>query len=250
MKERIKNLINKLPYIRTLHKINIEYKHMIAPPHFYNIHERFKEFTMTPQNFYVINLSLAYQYQNVEGCIVECGTWKGGMIAGIAYLFKNEKKNYYLFDSFEGLPDAIELDGSDAINFKDSKSANEMYNNCKTDIEIAKEAMRLSEAKNVLISKGWFNETLPNFPADEKIAILRLDGDWYESTMDCLIHLYDKVVEGGLIIIDDYYAWEGCSKAVHDFLSHRKLSLKIKQFQNQLAYIEKIEISPKNWTDV
>jgi hypothetical protein len=80
---------------------------------------------------------------------------------------------------------------------------------------------------------------LSNIEINEKIAILRLDGDWYESTMTCLAHLYDKVNPGGLIILDDYYMWDGCSKALHDFMSERKLDVKIRQYDNQICYLVK-----------
>jgi O-methyltransferase len=58
---------------------------------------------------------------------------------------------------------------------------------------------------------------------------LRLDADWYKSTIECLNALYDSISSGGIIIIDDYYTWDGCTKAIHDFLSTRQLNLKIRQ---------------------
>ena len=71
------------------------------------------------------------------------------------------------------------------------------------------------------VHKGWFEDTLPTFSAPP-IAVLRIDGDWYESTMTCLSALWDAVVPGGLVLLDDYGSWEGCTKAMHDFLSERK----------------------------
>ncbi|HEY4797855.1 MAG TPA: TylF/MycF/NovP-related O-methyltransferase, partial [Bacteroidia bacterium] len=81
--------------------------------------------------------------------------------------------------------------------------------------------------------------SLPNFHCNERISILRLDGDWYDSTMDCLTNLYDEVQVGGVIIIDDYYTWDGCSRAVHDFLSKRNLVVKVKQNESGVCYIVK-----------
>ena len=77
--------------------------------------------------------------------------------------------------------------------------------------------MSLSYVKEYHLIKGWFAETLPFFNPPAPIAILRLDGDWYDSTFQCLTHLYHWVAPGGVIIVDDYYAWEGCARAVHDF---------------------------------
>ena len=81
----------------------------------------------------------------------------------------------------------------------------------------------------VTLVPGWFSETLPGFAPPEGIAVLRLDADWYESTKQCLDALYAQVVPGGVILIDDYYTWEGCTKAVHDYLSEAKLSDRIRQ---------------------
>ena len=70
--------------------------------------------------------------------------------------------------------------------------------------------------------------------------MLRLDGDWYESTICILENLYDKVAANGLILIDDYYDWDGCSRAVHDFLSDQKLPERIRQSRyGGVAYIVK-----------
>ena len=70
---------------------------------------------------------------------------------------------------------------------------------------------------------------------------MRLDADWYSSTATCLNYLYDKVIPGGLIIIDDYYAWDGCSKAIHDFLSKNKLDDRVRQFRGKkIGYIIKM----------
>ena len=77
---------------------------------------------------------------------------------------------------------------------------------------------------NYRIIKGWFQDTLPqNIDKIGNIAILRLDGDWYESTKVCLEYLYDNVVEGGYILVDDYNFWPGCKKAVDEFFDNRKI---------------------------
>jgi O-methyltransferase len=80
---------------------------------------------------------------------------------------------------------------------------------------------------------------LPHFKSSNEIALLRLDGDWYESTMDCLKYLFPKVVQKGIIIIDDYFTWEGCSKAVHDYLSSIKSTSRIYTSPGGVCYIIK-----------
>ena len=149
------------------------------------------------------------------------------------------ERNYYLFDSFEGLPDAKDIDGEGALKWQADKTSIGYFDNCRAEIDWAEKAMNLAHAKNTRFIKGWFNETLPSTIISEPIALLRLDADWYESTMDCLDNLFDKVATNGFIIIDDYHTWDGCSKAVHDFLSKNKKSEGISQYKNQTVFIKK-----------
>jgi O-methyltransferase len=203
-----------------------------------DLYEKFKDYTMTPRSLFIDNLNLCDRFKNVEGCVVECGVWRGGMIAGIAEIMGNERK-YYLFDSFEGLPQVQEIDGEAAINWQKDKDSSFYYDNCKAEIDFAQQAMRSTGIINYQVVKGWFSETLSTIPEDEKIAILRLDGDWYESTIECLNSLYPKLSKGGVVIIDDYYAWDGCSKAVHDYLSRHQLSDKLYQLGEWNSYFIK-----------
>ena len=84
---------------------------------------------------------------------------------------------------------------------------------------------------------GWFEKTLPGVRIDNGIALLRLDADWYESTIACLENLYDQVVPGGIVIVDDYYTWDGCARAVHDFLAHRKVTARVRQWASAICYL-------------
>ena len=217
-------------------------KHIKIPvrEQFRKIYNKFREFTMIPEDEYIRNLLLAEQVVGIEGSIVECGVWRGGMIAGIASIF-GLKRSYYLFDSFEGLPAAAEIDGIAAIKWQSEKDSPLYFDNCKAEMEFAEKAMALSlsSTEKVFYVKGWFNETLTTENFNENISLLRLDADWYESTMTCLEFFFPKVVPGGLIIIDDYHMWEGCSKAVHDYLSRNNCTERISQFENKTAFILK-----------
>ena len=205
----------------------------------------FRDFTMIPEQTFIDNLNLVWKFMDVEGCVVECGTWKGGMIAGIAELM-GDSRQYHLFDSFEGLPQATEKDGIEAIKWQKDVDSPAYYDNCKTSMRFAIQAMKLSKVNpnNYKIYKGWFHDMLPvfNHVNKDKIAILRLDSDWYDSTMDCLNNLYSRVADGGVIIIDDYYAWDGCTRAVHDFLSKNNIPDRIMQWQNSICYIVKSKV--------
>lgn len=209
----------------------------LSPKLFYQFH-KFRSFTMMPRHVYVKNLDLVLAHRHVPGAVVECGTWRGGMIAGIAAVLGNERE-YYLYDGFEGLPKAQEIDGAGARAWQENKDSPYYFDNCRAEMLEAENAMKMSGARKYHIVKGWFNKTLTSFPADTPIAILRLDGDWYESTMACLENLYGKVVPGGIIIIDDYHAWDGCSRAIHEFLQREGLNDRVCQWRDNVAYILK-----------
>jgi O-methyltransferase len=202
------------------------------------IYLRYGDHTMIPQSLYVDNLKLIWDFRNVKGCVVECGVWKGGMIAGIAEILGD--RSFYLCDSFEGLPAAKEIDGSRALEWQRDKTGAYYYDNCKTEIVFADEMMRQTGV-NYRIIKGWFSDTLPDMEIDQPIAVLRLDSDWYESTWDCLSNLYAKVAPGGIIIFDDYHVFDGCSRAVHDFLSKNSLPVRLSAGYSGVAYLIKKE---------
>ena len=90
--------------------------------------------------------------------------------------------------------------------------------------------------------KGYFHETLPQIVKDiNKISFLHIDGDWYESTQSILHHLYDMIVDGGLIQVDDYGHWEGCKKALHEFEKQHKLAYDIHPIDATGIWFEKKE---------
>jgi len=137
-----------------------------------------------------------------------------------AYNVTNRK--IYVADSFQGLP----------LSNPKIYPADKDYNFARFDeLKISLEQVKLNFGvyglldEQVIFLKGWFKDTLPNVPI-EKLAILRLDGDLYESTMDALNNLYHKVSIGGYIIIDDYMI-PCCCKAVKDFRRQHKITDKI-----------------------
>ena len=113
--------------------------------------------------------------------------------------------------------------------------------NCRADRQDAETAMELSDAKHVTIIKGWFDQTLDRYPADKPIALMRLDVDWYDSTMTCLQKLFSKVAVGGMIILDDYHNWDGCARAIHDYLSAEKRAERLDRFLNDVVFMIKTE---------
>ena len=206
--------------------------------HFWPVYNRFREFTMISEKEYVDCLQLVKKHEHIPGCVVECGVWRGGMSAGMATVLGPDR-NYFLFDSFAGLPPAKEIDGEKAIQWQKDTEAPGYYENCKAEITWAEKAMAKSGAKNVRLIKGWFDQTIPGFKLPEPIAVLRLDGDWYDSIMTCLDEFFPLVPAGGLIIMDDYHTWEGCSKALHDYLSKHKRPERIKSTPSMVGYLIK-----------
>jgi len=146
---------------------------------------------------------------------------------------------YYLFDSFQGLPPAKEIDGAALVAWQNTSRLKSITTIVLPVRSGARKAMEQSKARTFELVQGWFKDTLPGFKFKEPIALLRLDGDLYESTMVCLDAAFNQVVLGGLILIDDYHTWDACSRAVHDFLSRRSAVERIEQ-TGSLAYIKRL----------
>lgn len=205
---------------------------------FSRLYEKYIDFTMVPKETFIMNLELCNDFKERTINYVECGVWRGGMSSAIAE-YLGQQVHVHLFDSFEGLPVAKPIDGEAALTWQADKDNPNYFDNCKANESYAINAMQLANHKNYTLHKGWFDQTLPKYEGGP-ISILRLDGDWYDSIFVCFEYLYPHVVEGGIIILDDYYVWDGCSKATHDYLSKIKSSSKIRQFRNSsIAFIKK-----------
>ncbi len=159
------------------------------------------------------------------------------MIAGIARLL-GKIGTYHLFDSFEGLPEAQPIDEARAKDWQTDTMGPQYHNNCKAEQEEAETAMSMTTVE-WRIHPGWFQDTFPESDIDN-ICLLRLDGDWYDSTMLSLKTFFPKLQEGGILLIDDYYIWEGCCRAVHDYLSQTQSTSRL-QSRNQVCYLIKTE---------
>jgi len=209
------------------------------------LYKKYSQSTMMPRRAYVANLALVGQVLRdpalQDGAIVECGTWRGGMSAGLIEIGGSNRR-YLFFDSFEGLPPAKRIDGPAAINWQADTTSDRNFNNCASTIEEFRLTVSRTQCpeSQIEVHKGLFSETMRRLDSPA-IAVLRLDGDWYESTMTCLAALWDKVLPHGLVILDDYYVWDGCSRAVHDFLSVHKAPERVFQsrWDRSLAFIVK-----------
>jgi O-methyltransferase len=187
-------------------------------------------FTMVPRESLVelARLVQAVLMADVPGDFVECGVWRGGASFLMADLLRQagvRDRKVWLFDSFEGLPPPEEIDGPAAMTYAEHKAEPGNFDNCRAGLkEVQRAAAELGLAPYTRFVKGWFDQTLPtNRERIGPIAVLRIDGDWYSSVRCCLDNLYDQVAEDGFVILDDYYTYDGCAVAVHEFLGTRRL---------------------------
>ncbi len=153
----------------------------------------------------------------VPGDFIETGVWRGGatiLMRALLAAAGDTQRRVWVADSFAGLPKP------DADKYP--ADLNDTHHEMSDLLAIPVEQVQANFARfdlldeQVVFLKGWFRDTLPNAPI-EQLAVLRLDGDMYESTMDALVNLYPKLSVGGYAIIDDYGYVESCRQAVADY---------------------------------
>jgi O-methyltransferase len=187
-----------------------------------------RPWTMT-SNEKLFALVVAVRYvidRAIPGDIVECGVWRGGSMQAIARVLAahgETGRELHLFDTFEGMPPPTEED----VRHGGPPAAELLATRPKTaqvwaiaDLEDVKAGMAQVgyPPERIHYHPGLVEETIPA-GAPERIALLRLDTDWYASTKHELEHLYDRVPSGGVVIIDDYDYWDGSRRAVDEFVA-------------------------------
>jgi hypothetical protein len=159
---------------------------------------------------------------NVPGDLIETGVWRGGaciMMRAVLNAYGVKDRRVWVADSFSGLPEP------DSEKYPaDTDAVFHSY----PELSVSLEAVRHNIENYSLLDdqvcfiKGWFRDTLLSAPV-ERLAVLRLDGDLYESTIIALNAFYDKVSAGGYVIIDDYHVVPPCKAAIHDFWKSRHM---------------------------
>jgi len=166
--------------------------------------------------------------KKVRGDFIETGVWRGGACIFMRAILKARgvsDRIVWLADSFEGLPKP------DAAKYPEDAG---LRLHAVPGLAISLEEVMLNFREYGLLDeqvrflKGWFRDTLPKAPM-ERLAVLRLDGDMYESTIEALEHLYPKLSPGGYVIVDDYGAVPGCRRAVDDFRKREGITEKIEE---------------------
>jgi O-methyltransferase len=196
---------------------------------FWELYHFCKPYTMTSvERMYSLYGSVNYVLsRGLEGDFVECGVWRGGSAMLIAKMLCNRNitnRKIFLYDTFEGMPPPSDMDvtfnGQEADGLlKASVNNKEVSVWCLADLPDVKKNLSSTgfpEANLVFIA-GKVEDTLPTNLPTGKIALLRLDTDWYESTKHELNVLFPMLVENGVLIIDDYGHWQGCRKAVDEY---------------------------------
>lgn len=208
-----------------------------------------RDFTMT--SLVKINaLVESVQYvekNNISGAFVECGVWKGGSAMAMIYALQStgaEDREFFLYDTFSGMTAPAEVD----ISFSGEKAIHEFTQTRTSEDSSLWCLSPLAEVKQNLLKTGYpeklmhfvegkVEETIPKY-LPGKIAILRVDTDWYESTKHELVHLFPLLEPNGVLIIDDYGHWKGSQKAVDEYIAENNIRI----FLNRLDYAGRIAI--------
>lgn len=177
---------------------------------------------------------------DVPGDLIETGVWRGGaciLMRAVLFAYNIEKRRVWIADSFEGLPrpDAARYPADEHDKFH-------TYQDLAVSMEEVKrnfEKYGLLDDQLVFLN-GWFKDTLPTASIDS-LAILRLDGDMYESTILALDSLYARVSVGGYVIVDDYHVVQGCRMAIDEFIAKKRLAPEIREIDGVGVYWQKTE---------
>jgi hypothetical protein len=162
---------------------------------------------------------------DLPGNFVECGVAAGGssaLLATVIRRYSRRERRLFACDSFQGMPPASE---HDTHRGRQAEETGWGTGTCAAPMESLDQLCRKMGVRDLVEPvQGLFEQTLPvNRGRFGPIALLHMDGDWYSSTRDILENLFDQVVPGGRIQIDDYGFWEGCERAVTEFEAKRQL---------------------------
>jgi hypothetical protein len=244
----IKKIARKLGFGRNRPQIERIYSADI-PVALVEIYKKVKPYTMTsPERVFSLCEAVKYIHEkNIEGDIVECGVWKGGSMMAVAETLLrlgDSSRNLYLFDTFEGMVPPTDKDVDIAgvtaealLKQSDKMKADSVW--CCASLEVVKSAVKRIgyPDEKIHFVKGMVEQTI-SLNTPDKIALLRLDTDWYESTRHEMEHLFPRLSKGGVLIIDDYGHWQGARKAVDEYIEKNKIKILL----NRIDYTGRIAV--------
>lgn len=175
---------------------------------------------------------------NIQGDFIETGVWRGGATILMRAILKELEitdRRIWVADSFRGLPKP------DPIKYEADKG-NKLYSIkiLVATLDEVKSNFKKYDLldKQVVFLEGWFKDTLPKAPID-KLALIRLDGDMYESTIQAMTNLYPKLSIGGYVIVDDFNAFPNCKQAVVDYRKRNNIKDTIIEIDKEAIYWRK-----------
>lgn len=208
-----------------------------------------REYSMTsPERMHGLCEAVRYIATNrIEGDIVECGVWRGGSMMAIAQMLiklRDTDRHLHLYDTFEGMSEPTDLDVSTGGQTAAQLLAAENKNDARSvwcvaslgDVQ-SHMAMTRYAPDHIHYHVGKVEDTIPA-DVPEKISLLRLDTDWYESTAHEMEHLFPRLVDGGVLIVDDYGHWEGARRAVDEYFDAHGIGMML----HRLDYTGRIGI--------
>ena len=226
--------------VRRLPQFDVRRRALKVPrdmsPEFVDIYERTRAYTMTSvERMYALYQGVRHVVAHeVPGDLVECGVWKGGSAMLMALTLKGlgvTDRTIRLYDTFAGMtrPSEVDVrarDGSDTLSRWEffRREDHNAWAYASIDEVRANMAATGYPQENIAFIEGEVERTLPA-AAPARIALLRLDTDWYESTYHELVHLFPRLTPGGVLILDDYGSFEGAKKAVDQYLAENGLAL-------------------------
>jgi hypothetical protein len=185
--------------------------------------------------------------KRIPGDLIETGVWRGGstiFMRAALNAFGAHDRTVWVADSFEGLPEPdAEKYPLEAKAYQGVVQTKVMNHLAVDEVDVKRNFERFNLlGENVRFLKGWFKDTLPTAPI-KQLAILRLDGDHFESTMDALTALYERVSIGGFVIVDDYgeESWTYCKQAVDQFRASRSISSPLVRVDPSCYYWQRTE---------
>ena len=218
-------------------------------PWILEIIQRVKPYTMTSEaRISALCHATRYLVRNgIPGDIVECGVWRGGSMMAVALTLmrEDEFRPLHLFDTFTGMPQPSEFDRTvrEGLHASEVQAAASLDADgwCSASLQevISNVESTGYPTKNLHYVEGDVLETIPS-KAPNKIALLRLDTDWYNSTKHELNSLYQRLTPNGVLIIDDYGHWDGARRAVNEFFEERQINLLL----SSIDYTGRIAIKP------
>jgi O-methyltransferase len=220
------------------------------PPAFAGLVHRCRPFTMTSvERLWALHEAVRYVVANgLEGDFVECGVWRGGSTMAMALTLQElgaADRRLHLYDTFAGMSaptgDDVDVKGRPAQGQFDRMADGDKNLWCYAGLDEVRANLASTgyPEAHLRFMKGKVEETIPE-GAPEKIALLRLDTDWYDSTRHELEHLYPRLVTGGVLIIDDYGHWQGARNAVDEYFAAHG----IKPLLSRIDYTGRMMLKP------